>query len=105
MALFFQVNDAFFFRNVPQYLSMSLIHSNLFLEADSEVANPVPLNHNAAHHKIAVRPKRNHGLPRRRVKQVMFKHNLKHNQIDKLSFTCQCVLFYVRFFNRFNTKS
>lgn len=39
-------------------------------EADSEAANPVPLNHNAAHHKIAVRPKRTHGLPRRRVKQV-----------------------------------
>lgn len=41
-------------------------------EADSEAANPVPLNHNAAHHKIAVRPKRTHGLPRRRVKQVIF---------------------------------
>lgn len=41
-------------------------------EADSEAANPVPLNHNAAHHKIAVRPKRTHGLPRRRVKQVSF---------------------------------
>lgn len=39
-------------------------------EGDLEAANPVPLNHNAAHHKIAVRPKRTHGLPRRRVKQV-----------------------------------
>lgn len=50
---------------------MSLIdRRSLDSEADSEVANPVPLNHNAAHHKIAVRPKRNYGLPRRRVKQV-----------------------------------
>lgn len=48
-------------------------------EADTEAANPVPLNHNAAHHKIAVRPKRTHGLPRRRVKQVsLFYYILKY---------------------------
>ncbi|GFX68518.1 uncharacterized protein TNCV_2432251 [Trichonephila clavipes] len=39
-------------------------------DGDTDSSQPVPLNHNAAHHKIAVRPKRTHGLPRRRMNQI-----------------------------------
>lgn len=67
-------------RSITHFLTIFMIYFHTFIinaflsfkEVDSEVANPVPLNHNAAHHKIAVRPKRTHGLPRKRVKQVRF---------------------------------
>lgn len=39
-------------------------------EGDADLCQSVPLNHKAAHHKIAVRPKRTHGLPQRRLKQL-----------------------------------
>lgn len=42
-----------------------------FQESDeADVSQPVPLSHKAAHHKIAVRPKRTHGLPRHRKQQL-----------------------------------
>ncbi|GFS54813.1 uncharacterized protein NPIL_536081 [Nephila pilipes] len=50
---------------------MSLIdRRSLDSDGDTDSSQPVPLNHNAAHHKIAVRPKRTHGLPRRRMNQI-----------------------------------
>ncbi|KAF8791418.1 uncharacterized protein LOC129960209 isoform X2 [Argiope bruennichi] len=50
---------------------MSLIdRRSLDSDGDTDSSQPVPLNHNAAHHKIAVRPKRTYGLPRRRMNQV-----------------------------------
>ncbi|GIY32328.1 uncharacterized protein CEXT_62301, partial [Caerostris extrusa] len=58
---------------------MSLIDRRSFLDSGTSSRDfplllynhsPIPLNHNAAHHKIAVRPKRTHGLPRRRMNQI-----------------------------------
>ncbi|CAL1267923.1 unnamed protein product [Larinioides sclopetarius] len=50
---------------------MSLIdRRSLDSDGDTDTSQPVPLNHNAAHHKIAVKPKRTYGLPRRRMNQV-----------------------------------
>lgn len=37
---------------------------------DMDVSQSVPLSHKAARHKIAVRPKRTHGLPRHRKQQL-----------------------------------
>ncbi|GBO27418.1 hypothetical protein AVEN_23392-1, partial [Araneus ventricosus] len=50
---------------------MSLIdRRSLDSDGDTDTSQPVPLNHNAAHHKIAVKPKRTYGLPRRRMNQI-----------------------------------
>jgi hypothetical protein len=44
------------------------------LELDLGVS-AMPLSHSAARHKMAVRPKRTHGAPRRRrIQQVSVKH-------------------------------
>ncbi|XP_042898060.1 uncharacterized protein [Parasteatoda tepidariorum] len=50
---------------------MSLIDKRSFdSDVDMDVNQSVPLNHNAAHHKIAIKPKRTYGLPRRRMNQI-----------------------------------
>lgn len=46
-------------------------HKTEATEADLAGGLPLPLNHNAALHKISVKPKRTHALPRHRMLQVL----------------------------------
>ncbi|XP_022242895.1 uncharacterized protein LOC106460463 isoform X2 [Limulus polyphemus] len=41
------------------------------LDGNTDVTQPVPLSHKAAHHRISVKPKRTHGLPRNRQRQQL----------------------------------
>ncbi|XP_076351736.1 uncharacterized protein LOC143247462 isoform X2 [Tachypleus tridentatus] len=41
------------------------------LDVNTDVTQPVPLSHKAAHHRISVKPKRTHGLPRNRQRQQL----------------------------------
>ncbi|XP_023216078.1 putative uncharacterized protein DDB_G0282133 isoform X2 [Centruroides sculpturatus] len=49
---------------------MSLSDRKFADSDDADVSQSVPLSHKAARHKIAVRPKRTHGLPRHRKQQL-----------------------------------
>lgn len=63
-------------KNRILHMEPVLCLQSLYTESDLEVGVPTsaPLSHSAARHKMAVRPKRTHGAPRRnrRLTQVMF---------------------------------
>lgn len=52
-------------------------------ESDLDMSHQsVPLNHSAAHHKNAIKPKRTHGAPRRRKVQQVCNRKMSKNPIN-----------------------
>ncbi|XP_054721775.1 enolase-phosphatase E1-like [Uloborus diversus] len=77
---------------------MSLLdRRSLDSEGEPELSQSVPLNHNAAHHKIAVRPKRTYGLPRRRMNQIAAA------KVNPLPSTPEVTEDHTKSFSEFNT--